>query len=183
MLPALADAKPSKRQDLAILNYALTLEYLEADFYAGAVDSGALSGSAAVLAALISAHEATHVTVLRNTILKLGGRATAKPSFDFKGTNTDPAKFVATALVLENTGVRAYLGQAGNLKSKALLAAAGSILTIEARHAAAVAVLLDDSPYADGTDTSITPASAFDKPATMARILREVAATGFIKAS
>ncbi len=83
-----------------------------------------------------------------------------QPSFDFQVTNKGD-KFVPTALVPENTGVRAYLGQAGRLKSGALLAAA-SIVTVEARHAAAIAVLVNSNAFGDRGDDSITPYGAFD---------------------
>jgi rubrerythrin len=178
MLPELAAAKPSKAQDLKILNYALTLEYLEAAFYKGAVASGAIKGDALAFAKLVAEHEATHVSALRKTIKSLGGKPVKSPAFDFKGSNRDQGTFLETAFVLENTGVRAYLGQAGRLRSKALLAAAASIVTVEARHAGAVAVLLAQSPY-DGKK-SITPSGAFDAAASMKTILAEVGATGFI---
>ena len=178
MLPELAAAKPSKKQDLKILNYALTLEYLEAAFYKEAIDSGAISGQALELAKIINEHEQTHVTALRKTIKSLGGKPVKSPEFDFQGTNRDQGKFIQVAFVLENTGVRAYLGQATRLKSKALLAAAASIVTVEARHAAAVAVLLNQSPFAG--EKSITPSGAFDRASSMKKILGEVGDTKFI---
>ena len=178
MLPELAEARPSKKQDIAILKYALTLEYLEAAFYAEAVTAAGLSGPQLELARLLANHEQTHVSALRRTIRQLGSKVPSSPAFDFKGTNKG-AQFIQTALVLENTGVRAYLGQAPRLKSRALLAAAGSIVTVEARHAAAVAVLINESPFAG--EKSITPYGAFDRASSMKRILREVGATGFIK--
>ncbi len=182
MLPAIADAKPSKRQDVAILKYALTLEYLEAEFYEEAVRDGGLSGPALDAARLLAGHEATHVTALRQTLRSVGASVPGKPSFDFQGTNKGD-KFIPTALVLENTGVRAYLGQAGRLKSKKLLAAAASIVTIEARHAAAIAVLVNNNAFGDGTDNSITPYGAFDRASSMKKILNEVGDTGFIQGS
>ncbi|HVL96548.1 MAG TPA: ferritin-like domain-containing protein [Solirubrobacteraceae bacterium] len=178
MLPEMAAARPSKKQDLRILNYALTLEYLEAAFYKEAVDSGAISGAALEFAKLVFDHEATHVTVLRKTIRSLGGKPVKSPEFDFKGTNREQGKFLQTAFVLENTGVRAYLGQAPRLQSRALLAAAAAIATVEARHSAAVAVLIGESPFAG--KKSITPSGAFDRASSMKTILREVGATGFI---
>jgi hypothetical protein len=181
MLPALADAKPSKKQDIAILKYALTLEYLEADFYEEAVRDGGISGPALDAARLIAGHEKTHVTALRQTLRSLGSRVPAKPSFDFQGTNKGD-KFIPTALVLENTGVRAYLGQAGRLKSGKLLAAAASIVTIEARHAAAIAVLVNNNAFGTGSN-SITPYGAFDRASSMKKILDEVGDTGFIQGS
>ena len=118
--------------DVAILNFALTLEYLEAAFYAGAVSNGNFTGKVGTFAGIVAKHEAAHVAFLKSA---LGSAAVKSPKFDFKGTNTDMAKFMATAQVLEDTGVAAYLGQAGNIKSKKILGAAGSILAVEARHA------------------------------------------------
>ena len=178
MLPEMAAARPSKKQDLKILNYALTLEYLEAAFYKEAIDSGALSGSALDFAKIVNQDEQTHVSALRRTIKSLGGRPVRSPNFDFKGTNKDQAKFLETAFVLENTGVRAYLGQAGRILQKPILAAAASIVTVEARHSGAVAVLLNQSPFSG--EKSISPSGAFDRSSSMRTILREVGATGFI---
>jgi rubrerythrin len=178
MLPDLASAKPSKKQDLEILNYALTLEYLEAAFYTEAKN---LTGEANAFANIVGAHERTHVKALKKTIRSLGGKPVAKPEFDFKGSNEEQGAFVQTALVLENTGVHAYHGQVPRLKSKALLVVAAEIATVEARHAAAIATILGDQPYADKSDTSITPDGAFDVPWSMKRVLKAVGDTGFIK--
>jgi hypothetical protein len=179
MLPGVAQGAPSARQDISILKYALTLEYLEAEFYELAVKDGGLSGPALDAARLLASHEKTHVVALRKTLASLGAKVPKKPTFDFKGTNQG-ANFIPTALVLENTGVRAYLGQAGRLKSKALLAAAASIATVEARHAAAIAVLVNNNAFGDKQKNSITPYGAFDKASTMKQILGEVGKTGFI---
>lgn len=172
-LPALAAAKPSRKQDVAILNYALTLEYLEAAFYKEAVEQGRFSGLVGAFAKLVSAHETTHVAYLKRA---LGSAAVKSPRFDFKDTTTDEAKFKATAFALENTGVKAYAGQATNIKQAAVVQAAVSILTIEARHAAAIAAILGNIPGKDG----ITPDGAFDKALSRAAILRAVGDTGFI---
>lgn len=179
MLPAVANAAPSKKQDIAILKFALTLEYLEEAFYKEAAADGGLTGDQLALAKLLFAHEAAHVTALRRTIRSLGSAVPTKPNFDFKETNKG-ASFIETAFVLENLGVRAYLGQATRLKSRALLGAAGSIVTIEARHAAAVAALIGRTPYEDGK-RSITPSGAFDRASSMSKILGEVKKTGYIK--
>lgn len=179
MLPAIAEAKPSKKEDLKILNYALTLEYLEAAFYKRAVSNGALSGDILAFARLVGDHEASHVSALRRTIKSLGGKAVGTPKFDFRGTTDDQGKFIATSFVLENTGVRAYLGQAGRLKSKALLAAAASIVTVEARHASAAAVLNGGRPYNIGRK-SITPSGGFERSSSMREILGELKKTRFI---
>ena len=180
MLPELAAARPSKKQDLKILNYALTLEFLEAAFYKEAIASGALSGQVLEFAKIVNSDEQTHVTALRKTIKALGGTPVKSPKFDFQGTNRDQAKFLETAFVLENTGVRAYLGQATRILQKPILAAAAAIVTVEARHSGAVAVLLNQAPFEPSGAKSISPSGAFDKPASMKAILKAVGDTGFI---
>jgi hypothetical protein len=93
-----------------------------------------------------------------------------KPKFDFKGTTTDQTKFLATAQVLEDTGVKAYSGQAPNILQKAVLQAATSILTVEARHASRFRTL---------NGANFAP-KAFDSAASKASILKAVKGTGFI---
>jgi Ferritin-like domain len=166
VLPSIASAGVAK-SDVAILNFALTLEYLEAAFYAGAVNNGKFTGKTGAFAKVVAEHEAEHVAFLKKA---LGSAAVKSPKFDFKGTNTDMAKFMATAQVLEDTGVAAYLGQAGNIKAKSILGAAGSILAVEARHAGWVR---------DLNNVSGAP-SAFQGPKTKAEILTAVKGTGFI---
>ena len=167
-MPALASAAPSAAQDIKILNFALTLEYLEAAFYKRALSGSALSGPARDLAKVINRHEAVHVTFLKKT---LGTKAVKSPAFDFKDTVTNQDKFLATAFVLENTGVKAYLGQAGRIKNPAFLGAAATILTVEARHAGAIAQL---------TGMKVSPSGSFDVGNSMAAILKAVKGTGFI---
>ena len=180
MLPELASAKPSKKQDVAILEFALTLEYLEAAFYKEAVADGGLTENILGFAKLTASHEATHVKTLKATIAKLTGKSAPKsPKFDFMDTNKGDSTFIATAVVLENTGVHAYLGQAGKLKSKTLLGAAASIVTIEARHASAIATIKGSDPFADGGEFSITPDKELDKPFKKSKVL--AAAKPFIK--
>jgi hypothetical protein len=167
-IPGIASAGVAK-SDVAILNFALTLEYLEAAFYAEAVSKGNFSGKTLAFAQVVAHHEAAHVAFLKSA---LGKAAVKSPKFDFKGTNVDAAKFMATAQVLEDTGVAAYLGQAGNIKSKKILGAAGSILAVEARHAGWIRDL-NNLPGAP---------SAFQGPKTKAQILAAVTGTGFITA-
>jgi len=165
-----ADAAGEPQGDVAILNYALTLEYLEAEFYKQAVANQIGNGSnkaANTFAKVVAGHEAAHVTALKKA---LGSKAVAKPKFDFKDTVTNVEKFIATAITLEDAGVAAYLGQAGNIKSKGVLAAAGSILPVEARHAAWIRNIAGKTP---------APA-AFEAGATKAQILAAVKKTGFI---
>ncbi len=170
-LPSVA-AAAVPASDVAILNFALTLEYLESAFYTEAVNKGSFQGETATFAKIVAAHEAAHVAFLRKA---LGSKAVKRPVFDFKGTTTDQAKFEATANVLEDTGVHAYLGQVGNIKSKAILKAAGSILPVEARHAA----WIRDIRLAKQQGTIPAP-SAFEGARTKAQILAAVKGTGFI---
>ncbi len=172
---ALAKGAPPKafgKGDIGILNFALTLEYLEAAFYNGAAAANlGLTGQSATFLKTVVRDENAHVKFLRTA---LGSKAAKKPKFNFKGTNTDPKMFLATAQVLENTGVHAYLGQAANIKTPAYLTAAGSILTIEARHASVIGLINQAS------EKGISPDGPFDKPWTAKHVLKNVGATGFI---
>jgi hypothetical protein len=109
----------------------------------------------------------------------LGSKAIATPKFDVKGTNRSQAKFRATADVLENTGVHAYLGQLANIKTPAVLAGAGRILLVEARHAAWIRSIR----FAGGTTPAQTPApGSFEDGFSKAKILAAVNGTGFLVA-
>jgi hypothetical protein len=167
LLPSLASAG-TPASDVAILNFALTLEYLEAAFYAEAVrHAGAFDAKTAKFARIVAQHEAQHVAFLKSA---LGSAAVKKPKFNFKGTTAKQSTFQATSQVLEDTGVAAYSGQGGNIKTPAILGAAVSILTVEARHAG----WMRDIRNVPGAPL------AFDKAKTKAQILAAVKGTGFI---
>ncbi len=155
--------------DIAILNFALTLEYLEADFYKVKGKTVGLSGEARSLASSFGDQEAEHVSALAKAISGSGGTPAKKPTFVFPVSNQ--ASFLKLAYTLENVGVGAYNGAGPSLANKQLLAAAGSIVQVEARHAAAIALL---------TNQSVTPSGAFDKPLSKAQVLK--AAKPLIKA-
>ncbi len=140
---------------LDVLQFALTLEYLEAEFYTlGVARSGVQNNAGSLgIAALskIRDHENAHVAYLRSVITALGSTPVAKPNFDFTGGKGIPAVgpfqawdtnydvFLAVSQTLEDTGVRAYKGQAGRLiNNKAILTAALNIHSVEARHASHV---------------------------------------------
>jgi rubrerythrin len=167
---AISSTKRSKRNDVAILNYALTLEFLEAEFYRQAVANNAYGTNPALkaFAETVADHEAKHVKFLKGA---LGPKAIKSPKFDFADTVTDPAKFAATAQVLEDTGVSAYLGQVAHVFQASVLSAAGTIAAVEARHAAWIRFINGAVP---------APAS-FDQPKSEKAILKAVGATGFIK--
>ena len=122
--------------DLGILNYALTLEYLEADFYKQGVAANILGDDAKYITP-IAAHEQAHVDALTATVKKVGGTPAPLPKFVYPtGTFTDKATFLKTASVFEETGVKAYHGQVTLVKDGAILGAAASIAGVESRHAA-----------------------------------------------
>ena len=129
-----------------MLNFALTLEFLEAEFYETGLSSGGLlSGDTRSVVEQISKHETAHVAFLTSTINALGGTPVTKPNFDFTAGGTfadvfsNPVTFLALAQAFEDTGVRAYKGQAGNLVSNGdVLQAAVQIHSVEARHASEV---------------------------------------------
>jgi len=149
--------------DVEILNFALTLEYLESDFYNVKGKEVGLKGTAKSYAKMFGEQEADHVGALTTTIKALGGKPVAKPMFVLPASSQ--SSFLALASVLENTGVSAYNGAAPSIKSKEVLAAAGSIVQIEARHAAAINLLIGKSP---------TPNEGFDVPLTKAQVLTAV---------
>ncbi len=149
--------------DIAIVNYALTLEYLEADFYQQVIDSGLFKGAQQSLIQAIGDHENQHVEALSGTVTKLGGTPATKPETTFPIDN--PKSILALAATVENLGAAAYLGQAGKIKNKEILAAAISIHSVEARHAAALNFLTGKSPTPDG---------GFAVPASMDQVLAKV---------
>jgi hypothetical protein len=134
-----------------VLNFALTLEYLESYFYnQGTASSGLIPTADASYIAVITNDENHHVTFLQQTITALGGTPVTAPAFDLTGGNgshagpfadvlTNYQTFLAVAETFEDTGVRAYKGQAPNLLgNKVVLTAALSIHAVEARHASAI---------------------------------------------
>ncbi len=175
-LPQLALGKRSASQDVEILNFALLLEYLESEFYVDAVNKGALSGKTLEFATTVRDHELAHVNFLKQA---LGSAARAKPEFDFKGTTSDAAKFRATAVVLEDTGVAAYDGQGPRLRKKTL-AAAAQIVSVEARHAAWIRHIVAAPAYPNAPDDYPAPA-ALNPALTKRQVEDAVAQTGFIK--
>lgn len=148
--------------DLGIVNYALTLEYLEAAFYDDVAKSGLFKGDQLKLLEGFGANEAAHVAALEQTANKLG-KAAPKPKTKFPLDSADEvAKLAAT---VENVGAAAYLGQAPLIMSEEVLAAALSIHTVEARHAAVLNMLVGDP---------ITPDGAFAVPMSADEVLPAV---------
>ncbi len=149
--------------DLGIVNYALTLEYLEAAFYGEVAKSGLFKGPELALIKQIGEAEQQHVDALTATSKQLGGPVAEAPKAQFP---LDDAKSVLDlAATVENLGAAAYLGQAANIEDPEILAAALSIHSVEGRHAAVLNVLTGAEPTPDG---------AFAQPADMQTVLDEV---------
>jgi rubrerythrin len=161
-LPKVAGTAPSRAQDVRILNFALFLEYVQAAFYTEAAKSGALDGEPQQLAEVLGKHERAHVAFLRRA---LGAKARKRPSFDFGDATGNRDKFLATAHLLEETGVAAYIGQAAHLTKRVLVPAA-TIVSVEARHAAWVRDLVGENPAplaADAAKTAREVVAAIEK--------------------
>jgi len=176
--------------DLDILNYALTLEHLEATFYREGLEAfgdedfaDAVAGDgtdnatpdAAPAAAdaetprpsrtrleEIRDHEAAHVVALTDTITQLGGSPVPEGEYDFGGAFDDFGAFLDTAQALENTGVSAYAGAAPFIADDTILAAALGIHSVEARHAAYLNELNGESPFPDAVDAPLTRAQVLE---------------------
>jgi hypothetical protein len=149
--------------DLGIVNYALTLEYLEAGFYDAVAKSGLFKGPELALVKQIGQHEQEHVDALTATAKDLGGPPAKEPKANFP--LDDAQSVLELAATVENLGAAAYLGQAANIESPDILAAALAIHSVEARHAALLNTLVGEPPTPDG---------AFAKPADMQTVLDEV---------
>jgi hypothetical protein len=167
LLDPAAAAAGDPASDRAILNFALTLEYLQAAFYTEAERAGALHGALARQARIVGAHERAHVSALRDA---LGGAAVARPRFDFHGKTEEPKAFRDTAVAFEDLSVAAYKGQLSRITQPEYLATALALHSVEARHAAWIRRLAGVVPAPD----------AFDEPIDRDRTQRLVASTDFI---
>jgi Ferritin-like domain len=168
LMPTAGAMAATPKGDVAILNFALTLEYLESAFYASALKHAGLTGEHKRLARLVHQHEAAHVTALKKA---LGSSAVKRPTFAFGSAVQSQSAFTSTAIVLEDTGVSAYQGQAPFITSSAVFKAAISIHPVEARHAAWIRNLGGMSPAPE----------AFNPALTKDQVLAAVTGTGFIQ--
>jgi len=161
-LPAatFAQDKAPFKNDVEVLNYALTLEHLEHAFYRDGVGMFALGMDPfgmdiATRLMAVRDHEAAHVKTLTDVVTQLGGTPVAEATYDFG--YTDANSFLMTAAALENTGVSAYDGAAQYLEDKGLLTAAGSIVAIEARHASYLNMVTGADPFPEGFEQAKSP--------------------------
>jgi len=167
------DAPPKSfgKGDIGILNYALTLEYLEAAFYNEAAKNIKPKDKATkdFLAAVVK-DENAHVAILEDV---LGKKAVKEPKFDFGDNTKQEELFVLVAYALENTGVSAYSGQAFNIDDPGVLASALAIVTVEARHSGLIGQIVEGKK-------GIAPDGPLDKAVGAKATLKAVEKTGFI---
>ena len=170
-------AQTAAVSDLDVLNYALTLEHLEANFYTEGLKQysssdfsrgnfsanlgnpnnffgDSVTGDVYAYLLLIRNHEQTHVRTLIQTIQSLGGRPKPACTYQFNYNSVD--QFLAIGKVLEDTGVSAYAGAAKLIKDPGLLTAAATIATVEARHASYLRLITGDIPFPAAFDTAKT---------------------------
>ena len=159
-----ADDAPFK-DDIDVLNYALTLEHLEYAFYRDNTESFALGMDAfgndiGTMMLAVRDHEKAHVETLTKVITDLGGTPVEEAMYDFK--LTDAKSFRDTAAALENTGVMAYDGAGQYLENRDLITAAGSIVAVEARHASYLNLITGVEPFPGAFEQAKTPAEIFE---------------------
>jgi rubrerythrin len=183
--PAPTYSTAQATQDLATLNYALTLEHLEAAFYNAFMTkysqqdfaNAKLSDSFTIFTRfqMIQSHENAHVTILQGVISGRGGTPVQASTYCFDKFISSVQTGISTAQLLENTGVSAYDGAVNTITDTGLQQAAATIATVEARHASFLNAI-ELQPNADAQ----FPNGSFDKALTMAQVLSAVQATGII---
>jgi len=142
--------------DVDIVNFALTLEYLESAFYTAAASK--VPGMSSDLKALVKEirdNEGEHVDALTAAVKQLGGKPAAIPKVDFGGAFDSPESFLKLANVFEDTGVSAYNGAAPGISSVQVLAEAGAIVQVEARHAALIRLQRGQTPAPNAFDMTL----------------------------
>ncbi|WP_205699347.1 ferritin-like domain-containing protein [Conexibacter sp. SYSU D00693] len=160
----------TRRRDVQILQFALVAERLGAAFYREALEKAGLEGATRTYAETARRDEVTHVAAVQRQIRKLGGRPAAAPRFRFGAAVQSQKAFQDTALMIETMCVRVLNG-AGPLVTKSTLAAAGALVSVEARQVAWLSTIVGQDP---------APA-AYDQPLSLAAAQRRVRATGFVR--
>jgi hypothetical protein len=161
---SLSLARQEFANDVEVLNYALTLEQLGNAFWQqlGQFQFGtdAYGNSIDEYLAAIASNEAAHLQTLSDVVIQLGGEPTAPATYDFGVT--DAQSFLTVAATLENLEVGAYDGAGQFIQDPMLLTAAGSIVAVEARHAAYLNLITGVSPFPAAVETPLTPAEVLE---------------------
>ena len=156
--------------DVDVLNFALTLEHIEAAFYTRAITKGRnMSGDTMRLVREIRDNETAHVDAITQTINRLGGMPATAPKVGFGAVFTSEKTFLKLAQTLEDTGVSAYNGAAPSIRSGDVLAAAGSIVQVEARHAALIRLMRGQTPAPAAFDPALDQQKVLDAVMPFAR--------------
>jgi rubrerythrin len=168
--------KPFGKGDIGVLNFALALEYLESSFYNEASrhqrnDPFLHNAQERTFLRTVTHDENKHVKAIKAV---LGHKAIGKPSFNFRGDTAHHDRFLKASFTFENEGVHAYSGQAFNIKDPKVLAAALSIVTVEARHASVIGLIRQ------GSEHGIAPSGAFDTPKGATQVLKDVTSLHYI---
>jgi rubrerythrin len=142
--------------DIGVLNFALLLEELEAAFYEQARRQVRLDSDAQRLTDELAKNEREHALALRSVIGRLRGRPTPAPEVDFGDAFRSQSAYLELAQTFEDTGVSAYNGAGPELESKEALAAAGTIVQVEGRHAALIRMMRDEKPAPKAFDDALT---------------------------
>lgn len=150
--------------DLDILNFALTLEILEATFYEQALSEvSGLSGELRALTEEIRRNEVEHVSVLTTMVGSLGGEPVENVRLDFGDAFSDVQSYLELAQSFEDTGVGAYNGAGKLLQDKSILSAAGTIVQIEGRHAALIRMQRGEEIAPEAFDELLTMEQVLDR--------------------
>jgi hypothetical protein len=163
-----ASAAPATtKNDIAILRFDLVLEYLQSGLYTEAERLGELTPKTLAWARVVGAHERAHVQALKNL---LGPNIVPSPTFNYRGVTSDEQRFIKTAVAFEDLTAALLKWQAVRLDSRSIVAAAVTLHSVETRHAAWIRHLIGLKPAT----------TAFDKPASQARMARLIASTRFV---
>lgn len=148
--------------DVEVVNFALTLEILEATFYEEALKRAGLSGDVRTLTEEIASNENEHVSVLTRTVTDLGGKPVDNLKLDFGDAFSSESSYLDLAQTFEDTGVSAYNGAAPLIQDPAILSAAGTIVQVEGRHAALIRAQRGEDIAPSPFDETMTTAQVLD---------------------
>jgi len=165
--PRAAAAGRLTENDTRILRFDLQLEYLQATMYSQALRLGHLRPTVRDAARVVGAHEWAHARALKSI---LGSRAIPRGYFNYHGVTEDERAFLRTAVAFEDLTAALLKYQAVRLDSRRVLAAAISLHSVEARHAAWLRRVAGVLPTL----------TAFDRPASQAKMRRLIVSTHFV---